>query len=65
MRLALSKKKVLGMQNRCPQLIVCGFNTTVMVLTKYLEKLTFTAQEVLSGRYQCKFMKNEQTQTMR
>lgn len=59
MTLALPKKKVLGMQNRCPQLIVCGFNNTVMVLTKYLEKLTITAQEVLSGRYQCKFMQNQ------
>ena len=53
MKLALPNEKVLDIQNKCMQLIVSP-KTIIVELTKLLGKLSFTAQEVLPGRSQCR-----------
>ena len=58
MTLALPQEKVLDIQNKCAQLIASP-KTTIMELTKLLGKLSFTAQAVLSGRIQCRYLQQQ------
>ena len=64
MTLALPQEKVLDIQNKCIQLIASP-KTTIMELTKLLGKLSFTAQAVLPGRIQCKYLQQQQIQAVR
>ena len=58
MTLALPQEKVLDIQNKCMQLIASP-KTTIMELTKLLGKLSFTAQAVLPGRIQCRYLQQQ------
>ena len=58
MTLALPQEKVLDIQNKCAQLIASP-KTTIMELTKLLGKLSFTAQAVLPGRIQCRYLQQQ------
>ena len=64
MTLALPQEKVLDIQNKCIQLIASP-KTTIMELTKLLGKLSFTAQAVLPGRIQCRYLQQQQIQAVR
>ena len=64
MTLVLPQEKVLDIQNRCAQLIASP-KTTIMELTKLLGKLSFTAQAVLPGRIQCRYLQQQQIQVVR
>ena len=64
MTLALPQEKVLDIQNKCAQLIASP-KTTIMELTKLLGKLSFTAQAVLPGRIQCRYLQQQQIQAVR
>ena len=64
MTLALPQEKVLDIQNKCMQLIASP-KTTIMELTKPLRKLSFTAQAVLPGRIQCRYLQQQQIQAVR
>ena len=55
MTLALSQGKVL----------VASPKTTIMELTKLLGKLSFTAQALLPGRIQCRYLQQQQIQAVR
>ena len=54
----------MDIQNKCMQLIASP-KTTIMELTKLLGKLSFTAQAVLPGRIQCKYLQQQQIQAVR
>ena len=58
MTLALPQEKFLDIQNKCMQLITSP-ETTIMELTKLLGKLSFTAQAVLPGRIQCRYLQQQ------
>ena len=45
--------------------LTASTNTTVMELTKPLRKLSFTAQAVLPGRIQCRYLQQQQIQAVR
>ena len=64
MTLALPQEKVLDIQNKCAQLIASP-KTTIMELTKLLGKLSFTAQALLPGRIQCRYLQQQQIQAVR
>ena len=64
MTLALPEEKVLDIQNKCAQLIASP-KTTIMELTKLLGKLSFTAQALLPGRIQCRYLQQQQIQAVR
>ena len=61
---ALAQEKVLDIQNKCAQPIASPHGKT-MELTKLLGKLSFTAQAVLPGRIQCRYLRQEQIQAVR
>ena len=61
---SLTQEKVLDIQNKYMQLIVSP-KTTIMELTKLLEKLSFTAQAVLPGRIQCRYLQQQKIQAVR
>ena len=63
-KLALPQEKVLDIQIKCMQFIAPP-KSTIMELTKFLEKLSFTAQAVLPGRIQCKYLQQQQFQAVR
>ena len=64
MTLALPLEKVLDIQNKCMQFIASS-KTPIMELTKLLGKLSFTAQAVLPGRIQCRYLQQQQIQAVR
>ena len=60
----MPQEKVLDIQNKCAQLIASP-KTTIMELTKLLGKLSFTAQALLPGRIQCRYLQQQQIQAVR
>ena len=62
--LALPQEQVLDIQNKCAQLIASP-KATIVELTKVLGKLSFTAQAVLPGRIQCRYLQQQQIQAVR
>ena len=52
------QEKVLDIQNKYVQLIASP-KTTIMESTKLLGKLSFTAQVVLPGRFQCRYLQQQ------
>ena len=52
------QEKVLDIQNKYMQLIASP-KTTIMELTKLLGKQSFTAQVVLPGRIQCRYLQQQ------
>ena len=61
---SLTPGKSFGYPNKCMQLIASP-KTTIMELTKLLGKLSFTAQAVLPGRIQCRYLQQQQIQAVR
>ena len=45
--------------------LIASSKTTTMELTKLLEKVSFTAQVVLPGRIQCRFLQQQRIQAVR
>ena len=63
MTLALPQEKVSDIQNKCTQLIASS-KTSIMELTKLQGKLSFTAQAVLPGKIQCRYLQQQQIQAV-
>ena len=63
MTLALPLENTLDIQNKYMQLIALP-KTLIMELTKLLRKLSFTAQAVLPGRVQCRYLQQQQIQAV-
>ena len=64
MTLALIKEKVLNFQNRyTPHLAMP--DTTIIELTKFLGKLSFTIQAVLPGKIRGRYLQKQQIQAMK
>ena len=64
MTLSLPEEKVLDIQNRCTQLI-SNPQTLVIELTRLIGKLSFTAQAVLPGRLQHRYLQLQQIEALR
>ena len=65
MTLAIPQEMVLDIQNKCMQLTASPKSTITEITKLLLEKLPFTAQAVLPGRIQYRYLEQQQIQAVR
>ena len=65
MTLAIPQEMVLDIQNKCMQLTASPKCTITEITKLLLEKLSFTAQAVLPGRIQYRYLEQQQIQAVR